>query len=77
MRARLTDARGALGHHARALDALSPLAVLDRGYAIVTLADSGRAVRDPAEAPPGTHLSIRVARGHLEAEARGHSPSRK
>lgn len=66
---RLMDARRhALGRQARALDALSPLAVLDRGYAIATIARSGRAVRDPDEAPVGTRLRLRVARGTLETE---------
>jgi exodeoxyribonuclease VII large subunit len=48
------------------LSQLSPLRVLDRGYAIVQRED-GMVVRDAAQAPEGTELTIRVARGRLRA----------
>ena len=54
---------------AAALAVLGPQATLDRGYAIVRRADDGRIVRDPADAPPGTRLAFRVARGELPATA--------
>ena len=71
------DAHRALGSRVAAGDAevarlaaqvraLSPAAVLDRGYAVVQLAD-GMVVRDPAEAPVGTDLRVRVAAGELAA----------
>ena len=47
------------------LDARSPLATLARGYAIVTLVPSGDIVRDRAQAPPGTLVQARLARGEL------------
>ena len=46
----------------RQLDALSPVAVLERGYSI-TLLENGRALRDPSEAPVGTALTTRLAHG--------------
>ena len=46
-----------------ALQVLGPQATLERGYAIVRRAPDERIVRDPAEAPPGTRLTVRVARG--------------
>lgn len=49
---------------ARALSALSPLATLDRGYAIVT-GRHGKALTDTAHAPPGTNLDVRLAKGQL------------
>ena len=52
----------------RTLNAVSPLAVLDRGYALVTLAESGRLVQDPREAPIGTLIEARVANGKLRAQ---------
>jgi exonuclease VII large subunit len=42
--------------------------VLDRGYALVTLAESGRLVQDPREAPIGTLIEARVANGKLRAQ---------
>jgi exodeoxyribonuclease VII large subunit len=47
------------------LAALSPLAVLDRGYAVVT--GPGGVLLDPAEAPAGTAIDVRLARGRLAA----------
>ncbi len=55
----------------RGLEAMSPLATLARGYAIVTLAASGAVLRDPAAAPPGTELEARVAGGRLRARVLG------
>jgi exodeoxyribonuclease VII large subunit len=53
--------------HVRArVRTLSPQATLDRGYAVVQLAD-GRVVRDPADATG--HLRVRVARGEFGATA--------
>jgi exodeoxyribonuclease VII large subunit len=67
---RVTAARGALDASAAALAVLGPQATLDRGYAIVRRADDGRVVRDAeADAPSGTRLSLRVARGELPATA--------
>lgn len=53
------------------LGALNPLAVLQRGYALVTLADGG-IIRRPQQAPPGSTLHIRLAEGSLLAHA--HAP---
>ncbi len=66
---RTTTARAALDATAAALAVLGPQATLDRGYAIVRRADDGRIIRDPAEAAPGTRLTLRVARGDLPATA--------
>jgi len=51
----------------RGLRALSPLATLDRGYAIVTSAGNGRVVTKPAEVTVGSDLDIRIAGGRLGA----------
>jgi exodeoxyribonuclease VII large subunit len=67
---RVASARNSLDATAAALAVLGPQATLDRGYAIVRRADDGRIVRDAAaDAPPGTHLSLRVATGELPATA--------
>jgi exodeoxyribonuclease VII large subunit len=60
-------ARGALGTASATLAALGPQATLDRGYAIVHRTADGGIVREPAEAPAGTRLWLRVARGELPA----------
>jgi exodeoxyribonuclease VII large subunit len=51
------------------LEQLSPLRVLDRGYAIVQK-KSGGVMKDPAAVEPGTALEIRLAGGTLEAESK-------
>jgi exodeoxyribonuclease VII large subunit len=69
-----------LEHLKAQVRALSPQKTLDRGYAVVELADapaarsanSGHAVvRRPAEAPAGTPLSVRVAEGRFGATSTG------
>lgn len=63
---RLSECRRLAGPlHAR-LEALSPLAVLDRGYAVVQTPE-GAVVSAAAQAPPGTDVKIRLARGRLGA----------
>ncbi len=66
---RVATARASLGAAAAALAVLAPQATLDRGYAIVRRVDDGIIVRDPAEAPAGSRLSLRVAGGELPATA--------
>lgn len=48
------------------LDALSPLRVLSRGYAMVT--KEGRVLKSAGEAAPGDKVAIRLAEGELSAE---------
>jgi exodeoxyribonuclease VII large subunit len=55
-----------MGASAR-LDALSPLAVLQRGYAIVRR--DGQIVRSIAQVASGEHISVRVADGEFDATA--------
>ncbi len=64
---RIGTARGALGTAVAGLAALDPEATLGRGYAIVRRRGDGRIVRDPAEAPAGKRLAIRIARGEVAA----------
>ncbi len=62
---RLERERLNLKQAARALHAVSPLATLDRGYAIV-FGDDGQVLRDAADAPPGSQARARLARGELQ-----------
>jgi exodeoxyribonuclease VII large subunit len=52
-----------------ALDALSPLRVLGRGYAIALRAD-GRAVRAASDVRVGDAIEVRVAQARISAEVR-------
>lgn len=55
------------------LDALSPLAVLDRGFAIAE-DENGVILRDAGQTGPGRKVSIRLARGRIEANVSKTSP---
>jgi len=68
IRSRLDAGRGRLEGLTAQLNQLSPLRVLERGYAIVQ-DESKRIVKDPAEVPPGSALEIRLARGRLRARS--------
>ena len=48
------------------LRSLSPQSTLDRGYSVATLED-GAIARDSAKIPAGSNLTIRLAKGSLEA----------
>ncbi|HEX4649837.1 MAG TPA: exodeoxyribonuclease VII large subunit [Steroidobacteraceae bacterium] len=51
----------------RALNAVSPLATLARGFAIVTRAGDGTLLSDAAAVAPGEEIEARLARGSLRA----------
>ncbi|MBX3028101.1 exodeoxyribonuclease VII large subunit [bacterium] len=59
----LRAARARLAAAAERLQALSPLAVLERGYAIAHRGDDGQVVRSAAEIAPGDELDVRFRRG--------------
>jgi exodeoxyribonuclease VII large subunit len=63
---RLQQEQQLLGSVSGRLHALSPLATLARGYAIVTDKTSGALVRDAATVKPGDRVSTRLARGELD-----------
>jgi exodeoxyribonuclease VII large subunit len=67
MRSRVGESRRRLELVARALNAVSPLGTLERGYAIVTDAD-GRVLQDAIAVRRGARIVARLARGRLEAE---------
>ena len=64
---RVAAARSSLDTSAAALAVLGPSATLERGYAIVRREPGGSIVRDPAQAPAGAALRIRVAYGDIAA----------
>jgi exodeoxyribonuclease VII large subunit len=66
IRARLSRARRRTEPLAAELHQLSPLRVLERGYAIVQ-DEQGRILKDAAAAPPPAQIGVRLARGRLRA----------
>ena len=54
----------------RTLQAVSPLATLERGYAIVQN-ERGEILRDAADAPAGTLIEARLAKGRIRAKVQG------
>jgi exodeoxyribonuclease VII large subunit len=65
--ARLESAKRRLGLTAASLDALSPLAVLQRGYAIAE-DEAGKLLRDAAAVNVGDRVKVRLARGRLSTK---------
>ncbi len=63
---RVREARGALAPTAAKLEQLSPLTILERGYAIVER--GGVIVKGPEDAPVDSEVRLRVARGELRAK---------
>jgi exodeoxyribonuclease VII large subunit len=64
----LDRADGDLRHTLARLRALSPLATLERGYAVVRRARDGAVLREPADAPVGETVRVRLAGGELAAK---------
>ncbi len=67
MHRRIEQQQQRLAVQAGRLDSLSPLAVLGRGYAIASLAETGAVLHDPAEVNTGDRLRIQLAKGLLNA----------
>ncbi|GAA1498165.1 exodeoxyribonuclease VII large subunit [Paeniglutamicibacter kerguelensis] len=66
MRGSLARGQDAIAHLRAQVRALSPQQTLDRGYSVLQLAD-GQVVRAADQAPEGTDVSVRLARGRLTA----------
>ncbi len=69
-RTRLLESRGALDRRTASLEALSPVAILNRGYALVFDA-KGRLVKDASRLKAGDEVSARLARGRVRARVTG------
>ncbi len=74
IRRRLDGGRRRLGEWAARLDALSPLAVLGRGYSIVRREDDGAIVRAASDVAVGDRLDLQLAEGRLAAEVTDRQP---
>ncbi|MGA3234959.1 MAG: exodeoxyribonuclease VII large subunit [Bryobacteraceae bacterium] len=65
IRMSLTRRRGQLDRLDAKLSQLSPLRILERGYAIVS--NQSGVVKDSAAAPAGSQIHVRLAKGELDA----------
>jgi len=72
LRQRLERKRERVRELAQGLHALSPLATLNRGYAIVRDARTGAVLRDARAANPGDRVDARLARGKLRCIVERH-----
>jgi len=66
MRLHFERCRAKFTQAAAVLDNMSPLKVIDRGYAIAT--SGGKVIRDPKQVKPGDELKVQVAKGEITAE---------
>ena len=71
---RVAQGRATWRHATGRLAALSPLAVLSRGYAVCRLGD-GTVVRRPTQAATGDRIEILVQEGRLWASVQEHGPA--
>ena len=74
MQDRLRQASHRLNLAMRALHAVSPLATLDRGFAILTRAADGALVTDVASLQAGDEVDARLARGKFRAKVTSKEP---
>jgi exodeoxyribonuclease VII large subunit len=74
MQAALTEEKSELDTLAARLAAVSPMAVLERGYSMTTLAD-GSLVRHTGQAPVGSELHTRLADGIVRSRVEGDESS--
>jgi exodeoxyribonuclease VII large subunit len=68
IRGRMDRNRRRLGEAAARLDALSPLAVLGRGYALARRESDGRIVRSDRDVSVGDPIELQLASGRIGAE---------
>jgi exodeoxyribonuclease VII large subunit len=71
----IASSRASLGALDARLHSLSPLAVLDRGYALVLAAD-GSLVRSTAQIEPADRLTTRIADGSFTSRVESTTPTR-
>jgi exodeoxyribonuclease VII large subunit len=65
MHEKLITSRNQLGLTVRTLQAVSPLATLQRGYAIVTREVDGAVMEQSSEVEPGEQVRAKLAEGEL------------
>jgi exodeoxyribonuclease VII large subunit len=66
---RCAEFRGRIRLVSAGLEAASPLAVLERGFAVAVNERNGRVLKNSADARPGDRLGIRLFKGRIGARA--------
>ena len=66
----VSRASGELTRLTAKLDALSPLASLSRGYAVVKNTADDSIVKEASQAPEGSRVDVTLAKGHLLCEVK-------
>ena len=64
-------------HASHALHSVSPLATLERGYAIVTRAENNIIIRDAGQLSEGDTISTRLALGQVQSLVKTIVPDNK
>jgi exodeoxyribonuclease VII large subunit len=67
---RMKEQRRHLDYLQSHLQQLSPLAILERGYAVATRLPEGTVIRDASQASVGSAIRVRVAKGRLDCEVK-------
>ncbi len=70
-RRRLSDARARVSETTRALNSISPLGTLERGYSILTRAKDGALVHAAENVKRGERIHARLAKGELDLTVEG------
>ncbi len=70
-RRRLSDARARVSETTRALNSISPLGTLERGYSILTRAKDGALVHTAENVKRGERIHARLAKGELDLTVEG------
>ncbi|CAN5329530.1 exodeoxyribonuclease VII large subunit [soil metagenome] len=74
MQQQLKQSQQRLNHLQRALEAVNPLAVLNRGYAIITSKETGKVIYKASDVQTGEKLTARLSEGTLETEVYSIAP---
>jgi exodeoxyribonuclease VII large subunit len=70
LRRRQAERRRHLEHCRTQLAQLNPLAILQRGYAVVTLLPQETVIRDATEVDKGAAIRVKVARGRMDCDVK-------
>ncbi|HSS65938.1 MAG TPA: exodeoxyribonuclease VII large subunit [Gammaproteobacteria bacterium] len=70
-RRRLSDARARISETTRALNSISPMGTLERGYSILTRAEDGALVSAADSVQRGERVHARLAKGELDLTVEG------